>query len=123
MAERKFTENTKAEAQEALANSEVLQQAYLDFMRGKSEVEVSDVKIQSSSSAVVATSVTTYPAKLRKTLLGVAATVGRDKTRRFNFADAIPMVASQIGMKAETEKQPFEVYKFQKQSDKWIPQD
>ena len=123
LAEQKFNENIKTEVREAVPNSEVIQQAYVDFMRGKSEVEVTDVKIQSPTTAVVSTSVTTYPVKLRKTLLGVAKTVGLDKTRRFNFADAAPMVASQIGMKAEVEKQSFEVYKFQKQSDKWIPLD
>lgn len=123
LAEQKFAEDIKTEAQEGVSNSEVLQQAYIDFMKGASEVEVSEVKLHSSSSATVATSVTTYPVKLRKTLLNVAKGIGPDKTRRFNFANAIPLVANQIGMKATVEKQPYQVYKFQKQSDKWVPQD
>lgn len=119
-AEQKWNETIQGEAKEGVPQSEVLQQAYVDFMRGKSEVDVADVKLQSSTMATVSTTVTTYNIKLRKTLLSVASKVGPDKTRRFNFANAVPLVADQIGMKAEQETQSFEVYKFQKQSDDWI---
>lgn len=121
LAQAKFEENLKAEAQEGVPQSPVLQQAYIDFMHLKSEVRVSSVKIQNPTSAVVATSLTTYSKKLRQTLLSVAQGVGPDKTRRFNFADAIPMVSKKTGVKTEVEEQPFEVYLFQKQSDKWVP--
>lgn len=120
LAEAQFAENLKAEAQEAVPQSEVLQQSYIDFMRGRSEVEVSKVQIVNPTTALVMTSVTTYPVKLRKALLNVARGVGPDKTRRFNFGDAVPLVAAQIGAKAEKETQALEVYKFQKQSGTWV---
>jgi hypothetical protein len=122
LAEQKFSEDIKAEAVEGVPQSEVLQQAYIDFLHGKSEVEVSEVKLQDSTTATVATTVTTYPMKLRKTLLSVASKVTSDKTRRFNFANAVPLVATQMNAKGEVETQPYMVYKFQKQSDKWVPQ-
>ncbi len=119
-AEQKWNETIQGEARDGVPESQVLQQAYIDFLRGKSEVEVAELKMQSPTMATVVTTVTTYNAKLRKTLLSVASKVGLDKTRRFNFGDALPMVATQLGMKPEKETQNLEVYKFQKQGETWV---
>lgn len=121
-AEQKFKEDIRAEAQEGVPQSEVLQQAYMDFMHGQSEIEVAAVKFQGENLATVSLTLTTYPVQLRRTLLNVAKGVGLDKTRRFNFADAVPLVAKQAGLKPQKDSQVYQTFRYQKQAGQWVEQ-
>ncbi|WP_374078505.1 hypothetical protein [Bdellovibrio bacteriovorus] len=116
----KFNEIIQKEGEESLGNSEWLRQAYGEFIHNRSEVEVEEVKFQGEKLATVSVVVTTYPTKLRRTLLGIASKVDASKSRRFNFSEAVSLVAQQTGQKSEPEKQPLTVLKFSKSSDKWI---
>ena len=122
-ADLKWTESLQAEAREALTTSEVLQTAYLEFMKKNSEVQIEDVAFQGENRATVSVVVSSIPLPLRQTLLKVASQVTPDKTRRFNFQDALGPVAEQSGHKTAPEKRPFAVYKFSKSEDGlWRPE-
>lgn len=119
-AEQEFKADLQKEAADSLPDSQVLQQAYIDFMHSQSEMNVETVKLQGERNATAAITITAYSATLRRNLLGVARGVGSDKTRRFNFANAVPLVASQIGVKPEKQTQPYQVYRYQKQGEAWV---
>lgn len=122
-ADIKWTESVQAEAREALTQSEVLQIAYLEFMKKNTELEIEEVQYQGENRATVSVVVSTLSAPLRRTLLKIASQVGSDKTRRFNFQDALAPVAAQSGEKTTPEKRPFAVYKFSKGEDGlWRPE-
>lgn len=120
--EKKFAEMIQKEAEESLGQSEWLRQAYTEFIQNKSEVEVDEVKMQGEKLATVSVTVTTYPVKIRRMLLGIAGKVDSTKSRRFNFAEATSLVTQQMGEKNETVKQPLETYRFSQGSEKWILQ-
>jgi hypothetical protein len=122
-ADTKWTETLQAEAREALPLSEVLQTAYLEFMKKNSEPLIEDVQFQGENRATVAVIVSSISLPLRRTLLKIASQVGPDKTRRFNFQDALAPVAAQSGESTTPEKRPFAVYKFSKGEDGlWRPE-
>jgi hypothetical protein len=122
-ADIKWTESVQGEAREALAQSEVLQLAYLEFMKKHSELEIEDVQFQGENRATVSVVVTSLSVPLRRTILKVASQVGPDRSRRFNFQDALALVAAQSGEKMTPEKRPFAVYKFSKGEDGlWRPE-
>ena len=122
-AEQKWTESLQAEARESLPQSEVLQQAYLEFMNKHSELEIEEIQFQGENRATVSVVVSSLSVPLRRTILKVASQVGPDKTRRFNFQNALAPVAAESGEKATPEKRPFAVYKFSKGQDGlWRPE-
>lgn len=122
-ADTKWTETLKGEAQQALGQSEVLQIAYLEFMSKHSELEIEEVQFQGENRATVSVVVSSLSVPLRRTILKIASQVGPDKTRRFNFQDALGPVAEQSGEKTTPEKRPFAVYKFSKGEDGlWRPE-
>lgn len=122
-AEKKWEETLQSEARESLSQSEWLQTAYMDFMKKNSELEIDEVQFQGEDRATVSVNLSSFSPLLRKTLLKVASQVGLDKTRRFNFAEALRPVAGQVGEKPEQEKRPFSVYKFSKGPDGlWRPE-
>jgi len=121
--QKKFNEVIQKEAEESLGQSEWLRQAYREFIESRSEVEVDEVKFQGESLATVSVSVTTYPMKMRRTLLGIAGKVDASKSRRFNFSEALSLVGQQTGQSTETEKQPLTVLKYAKGASGWILQE
>lgn len=122
-ADIKWTETLQAEAREALTQSEVLQTAYLEFMAKNSELEVEEVKFQGENRATVSVVVSSISLPLRRTLLKIASQVGPEKSRRFNYQNALGPVAAQSGEKTTPEKRPFAVYKFSKGPDGlWRPE-
>jgi len=122
-ADTKWTESLQAEAREAVPQSEVLQTAYLEFMKKNSETQIEDIQFHGENRATVAVIVSSISLPLRRTLLKVASQLGPDKTRRFNFQDALAPVAAQSGESTTPEKRPFAVYKFSKSQDGlWRPE-
>lgn len=122
-ADIKWTESVQAEARESLTQSEVLQIAYLEFIKIHTELEVEEIQFQGEKRATVSVVVSSLSLPLRRTLLKVASQVGPDRTRRFSFQDALVPVAAQSGEKTTPEKRPFAVYKFSKGEDGlWRPE-
>ncbi|WP_374029846.1 hypothetical protein [Bdellovibrio bacteriovorus] len=114
----KFAEQIQQEAQDSLSHSDVLREAFINFIQKSSEVEVEEIKFQGEKLATVSVTVTTYPAKLRRTLLAIASKVDASKSRRFNFAEARSLIGQQ-GEKIEVEKQALTTIKFHKSGDQW----
>lgn len=115
----KFNEMIQKESEETLKQSPVLQQSYIEFIQGHSEVLVGDIKFQGENQAVVSVVMKTYPQKLRQTLLEVTAKVDSSKSRSFNFGEALVLIAKQKGQTEEVEQQPLLVLKFHKVSNQW----
>lgn len=118
----KWAEMLKKEADDALAHDPRLHQEYRQFIEKRSEVEVEKVQYQGESSATVVVVVNTFPLSLRRTLLGVAGKVDPSKSRRFSFGEALALVKKQIGIVAESEKQPLVVLNFTKAGNVWTVQ-
>lgn len=119
LGEQHFQELIRDEAQNGLPQSDWLRDSYQEFIKDRSKVEVAEVALQSDSRATAVVVVESYPLPLRQTLLGIASKVDPGKTRRFNFSEAISLIAQQTGQKGEVERQPLKTYKFQKTSDSW----
>ncbi len=105
------------EARESLEQSDWLKQAYIEFILKSSEVEIDDVQFQSEDRATVSVVVKSYSTQLRRTLLKVASQVGKDRSRRFNFAEALEPTSEHSGETAEISERPLDVYKYKKGSD------
>ncbi|KHD87484.1 MAG: hypothetical protein OM95_14235 [Bdellovibrio sp. ArHS] len=120
LAEKKFTEQIKQEADDSLGQSPWLHQAYTEFIHNNSEVSVEEVKMQSDTLATVAVVVETYPTRFRRTILGIAARVDASKSRRFNFSEARGLIIQQGMEKGEVETQPLGIFKFHKSDKNWI---
>lgn len=119
LGKQKFAETLKLEAEEELTKSEWLRQAYVDFMKDISEVEVQQIKIEGSS-ALVTLQVKTYSLYLRRTVLKVANSVDKTKSRSFSFSEALRLISQTNDKKFDP--QPLGVYKFAKSSDRWVLQ-
>ncbi|WP_155723959.1 hypothetical protein [Bdellovibrio bacteriovorus] len=120
LAEKKFSEQIKQEADDSLSQSPWLHQAYTQFIQDNSKVSVEEVKFQGETLATVSVVVETYPMKLRRTLLGIASRVDSSKSRRFNFSEARGLIVQQGMEKGEVESQPLGVFKFHKSDKNWI---
>lgn len=116
LGERKFQELLQQEADENIKQSDWLNKAYLEFMTERSEVMVSEVKLQSQTRATAAVIVKSYPVSLRRTLAKIAGGIENSRSRRFNFSEALGLVGQQTGGTAETVEQPLITYKFNKTS-------
>lgn len=116
----KFNEMIQKESGEILKESPRLQQAYVGFIRGTSEIEVEEIKFEGETRAVVSVIMKIYPNKLRLTLLEVAQKVESSKSRKFNYGEALKLIAQQMGLKEGLERQPLTVLRFHKVSKKWV---
>ncbi|MGZ3771849.1 MAG: hypothetical protein ACXVCP_19710 [Bdellovibrio sp.] len=110
------------EADGALNQSALLHQSYIEFMKGSSEVDVADLKMLGENQATVTLTMKTYSTLLRQTALEIAQKVEPSKTRRFNFGEAISLIAQQKGINKPLEEQPLAVLKFQKSKGQWLLQ-
>ncbi len=122
LGEHHFQELIREEAQSGLPQSDWLRDSYEEFIKDRSTVEVAEVALQGESRATAVVVVETYSLPLRRTLLSIAGKVDPAKTRRFNFSEAISLIAQQTGQKGEVEKQPLKTYKFQKSGTTWTVQ-
>lgn len=122
LGEQHFRELIREEAQTGLPQSDWLRDAYEEFINDRSIVEVADIALQSDTRATAVVVVETYPLPMRRTLLSIAGKVEPGKTRRFNFSEAISLIAQQTGQKGEVEKQPLKTYKFHKSAESWTVQ-
>lgn len=122
LGEQHFQELIRDEAQKGLPQSDWLRDSYEEFIKERSTVEVTEVTLQNDSRATAVVVVETYPLPLRRTLLSIGSKVDASKSRRFNFSEAISLIAAQTGQKGEVERQPLKTYKFQKSADSWVVQ-
>lgn len=120
LGEQKFAEVIQKEAEESLSQSDWLRQEYIQFIHRHSEVEIEEVQLQGENLGVVSLTVTTYPEKVRRTLLEIASKVDPSRSRRFNFSEAVSLIRRQTGQALEPDKQPLGVYKFKKAEKSWI---
>ena len=68
-ADTKWTESVQAEAREGLTQSEVLQIAYLEFMKIHTELEIEEIQFQGEKRATVSVVVTSLSLPFPLTLL------------------------------------------------------
>jgi hypothetical protein len=115
-AEKQFAENVQKEADEAIPQSEFLKKAYVDFMKKYSEINAAQAQMQGDNNGVVMVTVKTYPKPAKKTLLKIAGTVGDADARRFNFANALQLIAKETGSDTSPIEQPFATYSLHKGS-------
>lgn len=120
--EVKWLEALKTEADEHIKQSDVLHDGYVKFIQNGSEVQAAKVDMLSEDSAVVTMAVNTYSAKMRRTLLEIAAKVDASKSRRFNFSEAVKLVEKEGGESAGKETQPLGIYRFHKKDSSWVAQ-
>lgn len=120
--QQKFDAMVQKEADEALKESPLLHQAYIQFLNGTSEVAVEELKFHGDNEAVISLVMKTYSTSLRQTVLEVAQKVPPSKSRRFNFGEAMALIAQQKGQKQDVESQPLTVLRFHKASNQWVLQ-
>ncbi|MGZ3779945.1 MAG: hypothetical protein ACXVCY_04855 [Pseudobdellovibrionaceae bacterium] len=116
----KFAEVTQKEADEAFRESPVYHQKYIDFMRDHSEVVVDKIQFNGESNAVVVVKLKTYSFKIRRTMIDIAASVPASKRQKFNFTDAVSLIAEEKGLSLDYEKTPLTVFSFHKIDNKWV---
>ncbi|MBO9668720.1 MAG: hypothetical protein J7501_18115 [Bdellovibrio sp.] len=115
-AEKQFAENTQKEADEAIPQSDFLKKSYVEFMKKYSEISAAQAQLQGDNNGVVMVVVKTYPKPAKKTLLKIAGTVSDSEARRFNFANALQLIAKETGSDATPVEQPFATYSLHKGS-------
>jgi len=114
--ESQFNDELVKEAQDQIAGSDWLRNAYVEFIKKHTDFSVDDVQFQGETLAVAATSISTYPKKMRLMLVAIAGRVPPEKVRQFNFAYALQLLGEQFKVKVVPEKQKAGVFKFQKDS-------
>lgn len=120
--EVKWLEALKSEADEHIKQSDVLHDGYIKFIQNGSEVQAAKVDMLGEDSAAVTMTINTYSAKMRRTLLEIAAKVDPSKSRRFNFNEAVKLVEKEGGESSGKETQPLGVYRFRKKDSAWVAQ-
>lgn len=114
MAQKKFYEAMTFEAGETLKNSDWIRDGYRDFIVKRSKVKVHEINYQGETHANVIIVVETYSPNIRRGLVGVAQRADVKKERMFNFGEALPMVAKQVGESSKLGTYPLTIYKFTK---------
>lgn len=118
--ETKVLELFHKEATENIKQSQILHDAYIEYMRQHSEVLIDKVQFQGEDSATVHLKAKILPLRLRRTLLDIVSQVGLDKSRRFNITEAAVLVRQEKNITEVDETQLLGNFRFRKRGSVWV---
>ena len=91
---------------------------FLTYIENHTDFEVSDIKMDGETSAVVRVQLETVPKKNRTTLIKIAGNLDPSKTPNFNMGNAVNLIEQQPGQ-LKGKEISFIIMKFHKAGNRW----